>query len=172
MNQAKNTILGLAVLLLVFGGMVWLTNSGSSRNGTGDGASQSTGNLVAKETSYDFGTISMQNGKVTRSFEVKNDSAEPIRITKVYTSCMCTQALIKSAAGRQFGPFGMPGHGGALLSANIEVAPGETLTLDVIFDPAAHGPSGVGLARRNVYVETNSTKSPKLEFEFQAMVTR
>ena len=100
MNQTKNTILGLAALLLVFGGIVWFTNSGSSKNGTGGGASQSAGNLVAKETSYDFGTISMTNGKVTRSFEVKNDSAEPLRITKVYTSCMCTLATLVTSAGR------------------------------------------------------------------------
>ena len=46
------------------------------------------------------------------------------------------------------------------------------MMLEAVFDPAAHGPSGVGLAQRYVYLETNSAKSPKLEISFQAMVTR
>jgi cytochrome c-type biogenesis protein len=34
------------------------------------------------------------------------------------------------------------------------------------------GNAGVGLAQRSVYIESNSTQSPKLELKFQAIVTR
>ena len=174
MNQAKNTLLGLAAILVVFGGIVWISNRKSGQTGNAGTATvlQGNGRLEAKETSYDFGEVSMANGKVTRAFEVTNTSGETVNVKKVYTSCMCTQALIKSSAGRQFGPFGMPGHGGASPFANIDVAPGETVAVEAIFDPAAHGPSGVGVIDRAVYLETNSKEMPKVELTFHATVTR
>jgi len=174
MNQAKNTLLGLAAILVVFGGIVWISNRNSGQAG-GKGAAtvlQGNGRLEAKEKSYDFGTVSMANGKVTRAFEITNPSSETVNVKKVYTSCMCTQALIKSSAGREFGPFGMPGHGGASPWANVDVAPGEAIVLEAVFDPAAHGPSGVGVIDRAVYLETNSKETPKVELTFHATVTR
>jgi len=63
----------------------------------------------------------------------------------------------------------MPGHAGPS-KTNITVKPGESVVVETIFDPAAHGPSGVGLAERSVYLESNSQKSPKLELKFSAVV--
>ncbi|MBI2003293.1 MAG: hypothetical protein HYS76_01805, partial [Candidatus Wildermuthbacteria bacterium] len=71
--------------------------------------------------------------------------------------------------GRRLGTFGMPGHGAS--TARVTVAAGETLTLRTVFDPAAHGPSGVGLAERGVYLETNSKETPKVEVLLRAQVT-
>jgi hypothetical protein len=56
--------------------------------------------------------------------------------------------------------------------ANIVVDPGQVVTLETIFDPAAHGLSGIGMAQRTVFVESNSAGSPKLAFTFTANVTK
>ena len=66
----------------------------------------------------------------------------------------------------------MPGHKGLRASADMEVPAGESVKVEVIYDPALHGPSGVGLAQRSVYIETNSKVAPRLELKFQAMVAR
>ncbi len=126
--------------------------------------------LTAEEIRFDFGAISMANGNVSHNFTLKNEGPESVIIEKVYTSCMCTTALITDSSGGKYGEFGMPGHANS--KTNVEVLPGETVTVEAIFDPAAHGPSGVGLAQRSIYLETNSVASPKLELFFQAMVSR
>ncbi len=125
--------------------------------------------LAAVEKSYDFGTISMAKGKVSHIFRLKNEGAASVHITKIYTSCMCTTATLRTAAGES-GPFGMSGMSGVPLSpVNATIAPGEEATLFVEFNPAAHGPAGTGLLRRIVYVETEGQQP--LEVSFQATVT-
>lgn len=123
------------------------------------------------EPSYDFGTISMKKGVVSRDFLLENKGPDPIFISKAYTSCMCTTALLFDKEGRRLGTFGMPGHGGASSIARVTVPAKETITLRAVFDPAAHGPSGVGLADRGIYLETNSKEQPKVEISFTAQVT-
>lgn len=140
--------------------------------GNGDENSHvySESSLSAMENNFDFQTISMKDGDVSHQFELKNEGAESVKIEKAYTSCMCTVAYIIDSAGRKYGKFEMPGHGST--KTNIEVESGESVFVEAIFDPSAHGPSGVGLAQRSIYLETNSAKSPKLELSFRAMVTR
>jgi hypothetical protein len=107
--------------------------------------------LESDKTDYDFGTISMKNGKVKTSFKIKNPTTEPMLLSKLYTTCMCTEASI-TVNGMKEGPFGMQGHG---------FVPGFTLTLgpqqegdiEVVYDPNAHGPSGVGTIERSIIVE-------------------
>lgn len=130
----------------------------------------SAGALSAAENEFDFGTISMKEGRVKHRFEIINNSQTPVKIEKIYTSCMCTTASVINTAGKVLGKFGMPGHGFPL-RANIEVAAQETVFIDAVFDPNAHGPAGVGLAERSIYLETNSAKVPKLELLFRALVT-
>jgi len=80
---------------------------------------------------------------------------------------MCTTAsLIKG--GEKFGPYGMPGHG-FFPSLNQRIEPGEEASLEVVFDPAAHGPAGVGRIDRIVNLENNAGKP--LELVFSATVT-
>jgi hypothetical protein len=127
--------------------------------------------LEAMEMDFDFGNISMKDGNVSHSFEVINDGEETVVIEKVYTSCMCTQAVIFGKDDLELGAFGMQGHGSPS-KTSIEVLSGERVMVSVIYDPNAHGPAGVGLAMRSVYLETNSAKSPKFELQIKAMVTR
>jgi hypothetical protein len=129
--------------------------------------SQQPGALVSQRPNYDFGTISMGAGKVSTTYRIKNEGAAPLALDKIYTSCMCTEATLITASGRKQGPFGMPGHA-PLKPATGQLAPGETALLEVVFDPAAHGPSGVGRIERVVTVETKG--AAPLELGMVAMV--
>ncbi len=122
--------------------------------------------LSASETSFNFGSISMAAGKVTHRFRLVNAGANPLEIQKIYTSCMCTTvALVKGV--RQFGPFGMPGHT-PIPTINQTLAPGERAYVEVEFDPAAHGPAGVGPIERVVTIENSA--QPPLQLAFSAQV--
>lgn len=120
---------------------------------------------------FDFDTISMKNGVVSHMFEVENNGEEPIVINKVYTTCMCTTVDIMSFDKVKLGSFGMPGHGGADDKAKIMVGQGEKILIEAHFDPAAHGPSGIGMIQRSIFLESNSLSMPKMELSFRAMVT-
>lgn len=116
---------------------------------------------------HDFGRISMANGTVNTRFGIKNTGSEDVVIRKVYTSCMCTKATLVFGPERRSGPFGMPGHG-SIPRIDESIAPGEEVFVEVSFDPAAHGPAGIGRIQRTVVVE-NDAGEP-LKFFFDAFV--
>lgn len=123
--------------------------------------------LASVSPFYNFGKISMAAGNVSKVYWIKNISGDPLNINKLSTSCMCTDATLITREGRK-GPFGMPGHGP---TPRIEerLAPGESAQVEVVFDPAAHGPAGIGQTDRIVTIE-NDAGLP-LELRFSAMVT-
>ncbi len=123
--------------------------------------------LTAAETKFDFGTISMAAGQVSKIFKLQNTTDQPVIIEKLYTSCMCTTALLLIGENR-FGPFGMPGHG-AVPAVNQILAPGAAADIEVVFDPAAHGPAGIGFIQRDVIVESGD--GGRLSLAFTAQVT-
>ncbi len=137
----------------------------------GGGAISGKGNyseLVTEEKSFDFGTVSMAKGKVNHLFKIKNTGSTQIKIMRIYTSCMCTEAMLVSGALRK-GPFGMPGHD-RLSNVNEIVDSGAEILVDVAVDPAAHGPQGTGKARKVVFIETDSAVSPILKLELDINV--
>lgn len=109
----------------------------------------------------------MAAGRVSKRFTISNGGTNPVTLTKLYTSCMCTTAALK-VGSRSVGPFGMPGHGAIPRIAEV-VPAGSQATVDVTFDPAAHGPAGVGRIARTVTLE-NDGGSP-LQLSFTALVT-
>ncbi|HEU0204695.1 MAG TPA: DUF1573 domain-containing protein [Burkholderiaceae bacterium] len=122
--------------------------------------------LVSLRPAFDFGMISMAAGNVATTYLIKNSGDVPLNLNRIYTSCMCTRATLALPNGRK-GPFGMPGHGGAT-DLSAQLAPGQTASLEVVFDPAAHGPAGLGRVERTVTVE--SREAAPLELRFVAMV--
>ncbi len=160
-------ILPIVLVVVVTAGMVVLlaliSKPGSSSGSTQTGES---GLEILGEAKFDFGTISMAQGKVRTEFRVKNTAALPVTLTKLFTSCMCTKASL-TIGGETVGPFGMPGHI-AVPSISETLEPGATATTTAEFDPAAHGPAGVGAINRKVTLE-NDAGSP-LEFGFTAFV--
>lgn len=154
-------VIAVSIVLAVFlvAGLSWAGNKGQ-----GDG-SKKTSRLGTTESSYDFGVISMAKGKVTKKFILKNNTPEAIAAEKLYTSCMCTQATLVKGDER-FGPFGMPAHG-KIPEINEDIEPGQEAGVEVVFDPAAHGPAGVGPIEREVILETSDGR---LKFKFKAQV--
>ena len=80
---------------------------------------------------------------------------------------MCTNAYVVHGDSRQ-GPFGMPGMG-YVPKANLLIKAGETKNIDVVYDPAAHGPAGVGFIDRFVYL--GEADGGTLQLEIKAIVT-
>ena len=162
----KKAILLILIIFIVFGFIIYLGNP--QRKNISLNKEVSAGFLSSLEKHFDFGTISMLKGKVEHSFVIKNENNYPVTIGKIYTSCMCTEAsLIKN--GKEFGPFGMPGHG-FIPSINETLNPGEEAQIKVVFDPAAHGPAGIGKNNRRVFIQNESGKNI-LNLDISAYVT-
>jgi len=168
--KSKNFVIFSVIVFIAALGFV-IFSKGKTNEGEAKVPTQSTSVLNALEKDFDFGTIVMKDGDVSKIFELENEGTEPILISKVYTSCMCTVAKITTAKSETSGPYGMSGHNGGTSRTGIEVGAGETVKVEAIFNPAAHGPSGVGLANRTIFLETNSTQTPKVELNFTATVT-
>ncbi len=167
MKNHKDIIIGLGFVLIVIGILFAVSKRPTQSNNQPNSAVASVGALAASENFFDFGTISMAKGKVSRTYKVVNSTDQPLTINKVYTSCMCTEATLEKD-GEKFGPFGMAGHG-FVPSINQVLKAGDQAAVEAVFDPAAHGPAGIGLVERIVYVETNSGRP--LELSFKAYVT-
>lgn len=168
MNNTNKIIIGIAVLAVAFASIVFFARPRSNFEEKNIGASvaSSAGKLQQSENAFDFGTISMGKGKVSHEFIIKNSGTEAVTIGRIFTSCMCTTVSL-THKNKKFGPFGMEGMG-ALPKINEQIAPNEEAIVQATFDPAAHGPSGVGKIQRVVTVENNAG-SP-LEFQFSAFV--
>src|SRR3990167_1265136 len=100
----SNTISIIAVVLLTFVGLFIWGYSGKSGttaqvNVAPGSASTSKSVLTAPEIFYDFGTISMKNGNVSREFKVTNSTGTDITVSTILTSCMCTSAFIVESDG-------------------------------------------------------------------------
>ena len=150
--------------LIIVGGVWW-----SARSGAVKGISEASDDAKAQvtESTYDWGEISIDGGKVEKVFAIKNEGAGVLQLNNVSTSCMCTtaQLLLGEAQSPEFGMHSQS-------SYKLEVPPGETAQLKVVFDPAFHGPSGVGPVTRQIEVQTNDAEAQKLIFVLTAMVRR
>lgn len=162
-SNAKNILWGAGVSIVVLAGLAWITTQTGSAPKTA-GAKTA---LAVSETRYDFGTVSMANGKVTHEFKLKNTGSAAVTVARVYTSCMCTQASFVTKNG-SLGPFGMMGMGYVPTLSEV-LAPGEEATIQAVFDPAAHGPAGVGPIERQITVETKDGADPVV-LDFRAVV--
>ena len=131
------------------------------------GSTKSASVLSTPEQTYDFGVISMKNGNVYHVFKIANPADKDIMIEQVSTSCMCTVAYILEGASRT-GPFGMPGMGYGSNRANKLFKAGDTMNIEVVFDPNAHGPAGVGPMERSVHL--TDAGGGALHLEIKALV--
>ncbi len=166
----KNTkiVISLSIgLFLLLGGWMWQSEFASKETQKANLALISQGSLVSEEQIFDFGSISMAQGKVSHEFKIQNKGGGPVKIEKIYTSCMCTEALFKKD-GKTWGPFGMPGHS-FIPKINQTLNPGQEAIVKVVFDPRAHGPAGIGKVERAVYLEQNGQRI--LELRILATVT-
>ncbi|MDO8560138.1 MAG: DUF1573 domain-containing protein [bacterium] len=161
MRQAIIYIATIGVLLAALVGLAQWGQRGTAS------AAASPSPLTVTPAAFDFGQVSMAAGVVSRRITVSNPGTTPVKVTKLYTSCMCTTARLQTN-GRTVGPFGMPGHGVVPRISEV-ITPGQQATLEVTFNPAAHGPAGVGRVNREVIVETDGGGT--LTVAFTAQVT-
>ena len=126
------------------------------------------GNLTAEEMAFDFGSVPMYGGKVKHNFTLKNSGQGSVKISKIYTSCMCTEVMLIAGKTKK-GPFGMPGHGGLTTFANQEIGAEEEAIIEVEVDPAAHGPQGTGPAKKAVYIETDDSQKIQLMMDINVI---
>lgn len=122
---------------------------------------QAESTLVAEKSRHDFGEIPIDGGDVTTVFTLTNRGDEAAELAAVYTSCGCTSAVLELADGSTVGPFGMPGHG-EMPEVDGTVEPGESIRVRVTFDPAAHGPQGLGSVMRAVNIHTRDGGTTEL----------
>lgn len=113
----------------------------------------------------DWGDLKINGGLVEKQFKIKNEG-EAVKTTRVETSCMCTEASLN---GSQF--FGMPGHAGNP-GFVMDLGKGEETTLIVRFDPAAHGPEGLGKVDRVVRIWFNQPENSYQDIAFSANVVK
>lgn len=161
----KNTIIIFSIIVVAITGLLWLGRSTEKSTGAEAGA-QSV--LTAAGTFYDFGTISMKNGNVTKEFVVTNPTDKDVFVPTLVTSCMCTKAFLVASDGTVKGPFGMPSMG-FVPPVNETIKAGERRTIRVVYDPNAHGPAGVGPIDR--FAILTDKFGGKLQFEIKALVT-
>lgn len=163
MNEKKLFIaLTIATLLILGGSVLVLSSSGSNTITVTQNAK-----AEVNEKQFEWGSIDYNGPKANKIFTIKNNGTEPLKLTKVKTSCTCTTAQI-IIDGKKSPLFSM--HPGS--SWVGEVASGEEAQLEVVFDQTFHGPSGLGPIERYITVETNDVTNPKLEFSLKGNVVK
>lgn len=153
----------LAAIVIVVLGLAIMKSAASKSPGAGNTQSSVT-YMTTDKAFHDFGEISMKAGKVRYQAKVKNTKDTPVIITKLHTSCMCTKSTM-TVGGQTLGPFGMEGHGDTVPRIDFSLAPGQEAQVEVEFDPAAHGPSGIGLIERSVFVDMSGGARTELKFK-------
>lgn len=158
-------VIGFVLASLLIWGYAQDGNTAAAVQGIVSGETESS--LVSTDTVYNFGSISMKDGDVTKDFVLMNPTNADIIIRNIETSCMCTSALLIRPDGSTKGPFGMVGMGGLTTTDDI-VKAGETRTVRVVYDPKAHGPAGVGNIDR--FVTITDASGGTIRFEIKAIV--
>lgn len=160
MSRNFRYVSGIGIVIVALLVLGWWTRQSSAPAAVSAGGSGGGGVLTAAQASYDFGAVSMRNGKVQYQFTLQNDTDQPATVTKLYTSCMCTTARLV-VGNRQTSIFGMPGHGFIPRLQEV-VAAGGTATVEITFDPNAHGPAGIGHIERAITVEQSGSAPVQL----------
>ena len=165
MNSKKFIIGFIAITILILGGGIFLLSSTTSAPAKIT-TSQNAKATVSEKT-FDWGNIPYSGGNVTKTFVIKNTGSDPLQLTGVKTSCTCTKAqiIIDGKTSPYFSMHSTSGWVG-------EVAPNKEAQLNVIFDPAFHGPTGVGPIERLISVGTNDLQNLTLEFSLKGVVVK
>lgn len=152
----KAVAFGLVAFFLI-GGVVWGIVSSLQSRGQGDNNSSGTPKLEINHSEYDAGDVKIAGGLIKHTYELKNNGDGNLLINSIWTSCHCTTARL-IVSGKKSSEFGMDKR-----STSQKIAPGKTGSLEVTFDPAYHGPAGIGEAVRAVYLSTNDPQNKKAE---------
>jgi len=158
-------IIGIVVATILI--LVIAVFLGTRMGATPQVTADSQVSVSVDSSKYDWGTIDYDKGIVSKNFEIKNTSNAALKLYNVKTSCMCTTAQLKTSdiTSKKFQMHESS-------SDVIEVKPGDTAQLIVEFDPAFHGPSGVGPITRTITMSTNDSKNSTLTFNLTGNVVK
>lgn len=146
MTKEGKVILGIIIgTIVLIGGMaVFMTKSSSGGGKDNFVLNTPAQNLeVSPSGTMDLGDVSYSGGIVSKTFDIKNTSDGTITLRKITTSCMCTTAKF-SINGKESKFYGMEMSGDLNPIVDYKVPAGATAQATFDFDPAAHGPQGIG----------------------------
>lgn len=148
MRIDKVTLAIILLTLLPIGGIFLLAKN--QGGGSSSGMVAEVKGVTAEPEVLDLGVVSMKEGIVQEEVKLSNETGKDLEVTKVETSCMCTEAALV-VKGEQSPFFGMAGHG---INAGWvrKVTVGAGFLALVRYDPNAHGPAGVGKIERSIRI--------------------
>lgn len=165
MNDKKIIIGFIVITLLILGGGIYILSTTTSS--PVEITTSQNAKAQVDQKFFDWGNIPINGGNAIKTFSIKNSGTDILKITGVKTSCTCTKAqiIIDGKTSPYFSMHATSGWVG-------EVAPGKEAQLKVIFDPAFHGPTGVGPMERLISMQTNDAQNPNLEFSLKGVVVK
>jgi len=154
MNRETKFIIGvtLGTIILLVGGIFLLSKSSTGYTGSVTGADRFVSDveaqgLEANPVSIDIGKVGYGDGVVSKEYEVRNTTSATMKLRKIVTSCMCTKARVKIGdKATKFYAMEMNGDKNPIIDYDLPA--GATAKIEFQFDPAAHGPAGIGLIDR------------------------
>lgn len=118
--------------------------------------------VEAKTTFFDLGTMKVSEDKFA-NFKIKNIGQKSLQLSNINSSCNCTfgQVVINGKESEVFGMHNVSDFAG-------EILPGKEAIIKVTYRPSIM--PVYGAIEREVYVNTNDPKNPKLTFKVKATV--
>lgn len=167
MSKETKFIVGAALIALgVIVGLAFFVSTKGAKEKTL--VTSEVQGIEATPTYYDLGDIPIKGGVVTKEYEIKNTSGKDMELIKIVTSCMCTSASVKVGdTETRFFAMEMGGDKNPLIS--VKLKKDEVGKVTVRFDPAAHGPEGVGPFDRIVWLYFDSGMK---ELTFKGVVVK
>lgn len=107
--------------------------------------------LVIEPEIFDFGNIKKSDGEVTATYQLKNQGDKTITLSYAFASCGCTASSLKD---------------------EVELVPGASYPLQVIYDPNFYGPAfELGPITKTVTVLSNDPVKPFYKVSLKANVS-
>ena len=107
--------------------------------------------LAVSPQPFSFGDVSYSGGIVSKTFTLKNNSDQVMKIVRIDTSCMCTKAAVKVGQS-QTAFYGMEMSGIPNPKVDVNIPAGGEAEVIASFDPAAHGLAGIGSFDRTIHL--------------------
>lgn len=150
MSKETRFVIGTAVLTIgLIVGLAFLISAKGAKEKTL--VTTEVQGIEASTIHYDLGDVPIGGGIVAKEYELKNTSGKDLELVKIATSCMCTSASVK-VGDEETRFFSMEMGGDKNPFISLKLKKDETAKAIVRFDPAAHGPAGVGAFDRVVWL--------------------
>lgn len=128
-------------------------------------AGQKRSEIVLDTTSFDFGSVSKRQGKISKIFKLSNKGNAPLIIKNMKTSCPC--ASVSLSVDKNKSPYF--GTSGASEGWQVEIKPGKMGELEFMVDLASPHVK-VGKMLREARIISNDPIYPELSIRIAAEV--